>query len=158
MTADPKLDLVLERTIDVPPELVWKAWTEPRHLVKWWTPAPWKTTSCEVDLRPGGRFSFAMEGPAGERAAYSGCFLEIVDKRKIVWTLALTPGFRPAGGKSDIPRFTAIVVIEAAKGGTKYTATAMHASEDDAKKHDEMGFHEGWGAALDQLVTVAKKL
>ena len=53
---DPKLDLVLERVVDVPPELVWRAWTEPKHLMPWFTPAPWKTVDCEIDLRPGGIF------------------------------------------------------------------------------------------------------
>jgi uncharacterized protein YndB with AHSA1/START domain len=38
---DPKLDLVLERVVDVPPRLVWAAWTRPEHLKKWFTPAPW---------------------------------------------------------------------------------------------------------------------
>ena len=57
---DPKLDLILEREIDVPPELVWRAWTEPQHLMKWFTPAPWKTVECEIDLRPGGIFRTVM--------------------------------------------------------------------------------------------------
>ena len=51
---DPKLDLVLERTIDVPRELVWVAWTKPEHVSKWFTPAPWPVSwpvSCG-----GGRF------------------------------------------------------------------------------------------------------
>ena len=158
MTADPKLDLVLERTIDVSPELVWKAWTEPRHVMKWFTPAPWKTADCQIDLKPGGRFSFVNESPEGERHSHSGCFLEIVEKRKIVWTMALTAGYRPAAPSGEVPHFTAVVVIEGVKGGTRYTATAMHANPDDAKKLGDMGFHEGWGTVLDQLVAVAKKL
>ena len=50
---DPKLDLVLERVVDVPPHLVWEAWTQPEHLKKWFCPRPWKTIDCEMDLRPG---------------------------------------------------------------------------------------------------------
>ena len=53
---DPRLDLVLERVVDVAPELVWAAWTMPEHVKKWFTPAPWKTVDCEIDLRPGGIF------------------------------------------------------------------------------------------------------
>lgn len=160
MTApDPKTDLVLERHLDVPVDLVWKVWTQAEHLKRWWTPAPWKTTECKVDLRPGGEFSFAMQGPEeGQRASYRGCYLEIVEKKRVVWTLALGPGYRPAAGSPDIPAFTAVVTIEPAKNGTKYTAVAMHATEAAAKKHDDMGFHEGWGAALDQLVALAKSL
>ena len=49
---NPKLDLVLERVVDVPRELVWRAWTEPELMKQWFTPAPWQTVDCEVDLRP----------------------------------------------------------------------------------------------------------
>ena len=53
---DPDLDLVLERVIDVPADLVWKVWTTPEHLVHWFVPKPWTVTACEMDLRPGGVF------------------------------------------------------------------------------------------------------
>ena len=62
---DPKLDLILERTVDVKPEQVWAAWTKPEHLVHWFTPEPWKTTDCEVDLRPGGMLRWVMQSPEG---------------------------------------------------------------------------------------------
>ena len=61
-----KLDLVLERVVDVPRELVWAAWTQPEHLKKWFTPAPWTTVDCEIDLRPGGIFRTKMRGPEGQ--------------------------------------------------------------------------------------------
>jgi len=50
---DPKLDLVLERVVDVPPSLVWACWTMPKHIKKWFTPAPWKTVEAQVDLAAG---------------------------------------------------------------------------------------------------------
>ena len=46
---DPELDLILERVVDVGPERVWRAWTEPEHLVKWFTPRPWETIDCAID-------------------------------------------------------------------------------------------------------------
>jgi uncharacterized protein YndB with AHSA1/START domain len=58
---NPELDLSLERVVDVPTELVWKAWTTPEYLKKWFTPAPWKTVHAEVDLKPGGKFHTLME-------------------------------------------------------------------------------------------------
>src|SRR5690606_3788808 len=79
---NPELDLVLERVVDVPPELVWRAWTEPEHLKKWFTPAPWKTVDCEIDLRPGGIFRTVMEGPEGQRFSGSSCYLEVVENRR----------------------------------------------------------------------------
>ena len=51
---DSQLDLRLQRTVDIAPELVWAAWTQPEHLTKWFTPSPWTTPEAEVDLRPGG--------------------------------------------------------------------------------------------------------
>ena len=62
---DSKLDLVLERVVDVPPELVWAAWTRPEHIVKWFTPEPWIIVDCEIDLRPGGIFRTTMRSPEG---------------------------------------------------------------------------------------------
>ena len=63
---DSKLDLVLERVVDVPRELVWAAWTKPEHIMKWFTPAPWTTVDCEIDLRPGGIFRTVMRSPEGQ--------------------------------------------------------------------------------------------
>jgi uncharacterized protein YndB with AHSA1/START domain len=158
---NPKLDLVLERVIDVKPELVWKAWTTPEHLVKWFTPAPWKTVACELDLKPGGKFHTVMESPEGQKFPNTGCYLEVVPNRKLVWTDALEPGYRPTTRKlgEDAPFFmTAVVTIEPHGQGTKYTATAIHATAEGREKHEQMGFHDGWGAALDQLVALAKTL
>jgi uncharacterized protein YndB with AHSA1/START domain len=62
---NPRLDLLLERVVDVPPDLVWAAWTVPEHVKKWFTPAPWRTMDCEIDLRSGGIFRIVMRGPEG---------------------------------------------------------------------------------------------
>lgn len=156
---NPALDLVLERTVDVPPALVWKAWTTPEILVKWFTPAPWKTVSVDLDLRPGGIFKAVMQSPEGQVVDHgAGCVLEVVEGSKLVWTSALGPGYRPVklpeGPGSFL--FTAVITIEAHGNGTKYTATAIHTDEASATVHRDMGFHEGWGAAFDQLVALVK--
>lgn len=147
---DPKLDLVLERVVDVPPEMVWDAWTDPEQLKQWFTPAPWKTVECEIDLRAGGRFYTVMESPEGERFSGDGCYLEVVPARRLVFTDALLPGYRPA----ENPFMTAIVEITPEGSGTRYRAVAMHNSEATREKHEEMGFVEGWGKALDQMVAM----
>lgn len=137
------------------PELVWKAWTEPEHLKRWFTPAPWETIDCEIDLRPGGVFSTTMRSPDGEvMPAEAGCYLEVVENRKLVWTDALGPGYRPKSSSF----LTAMILLEPEGSGTRYTAIAMHTDENDKKKHEEMGFHDGWGKALDQLVELAEQL
>ena len=146
---DPKLDLVLERHADVSPAQVWKAWTTPEHLMKWLAPRPWTITECEVDLRPGGRLKFVMRSPEGQLYPNLCCFLEVVPNQRMVWTDALLPGYRPA----TEPFFTAVVLMESdGKGGTNYTAIAIHRDEDGRKKHEAMGFHQGWGQVFDQMV------
>jgi uncharacterized protein YndB with AHSA1/START domain len=157
---DPKLDLVLERIVDVKPELVWKAWTQPEQIKKWFTPAPWKTIECQIDLKLGGIFHTTMQSPEGDKFPNSGCYLEIVPNQKLVWTSALLPGFRPVvkveNGAGML--FTATILLEPHGKGTKYTAIAMHSVPEDCMKHKEMGFHDGWGKALDQLVEAMKDL
>lgn len=151
---DPTLDLVLGREIDVPKELVWKAWTEPEHLKKWFAPAPWTVSECEIDLQPGGQFYTVMRSPEGQAFPSAGCLLEVVPNEKLVFTDALAPGYRP----SAQPFFTAIVTLEPTTTGTKYTAVAKHKDQAGRQQHEEMGFHEGWGRTLEQLVAVAKEL
>jgi uncharacterized protein YndB with AHSA1/START domain len=147
---DPRLDLVLERVVDVPAALVWEAWTVAEHLKAWFTPKPWRTVECEIDLRPGGVFRTRMESPTGERFDNVGCYLEIVPPERLIWTPVLLPGWRPA--HSARFNFTAVVEIEALGERTRYVATAMHADETGRARHEKMGFHAGWGTALDQLV------
>lgn len=151
---DPELDLELVREVDVAPELVWRAWTEPELLVQWFTPKPWETPVAEVDLRPGGKFRTVMRGPDGEENDNQGCYLEVVPNERLVWTGALGPGFRPQAGPMP---FTAIIELErTSSGGTKYRAIAMHQDPEGRKVHDEMGFHDGWSAVVDQLVELMK--
>jgi len=90
-----------------------------------------------------------------------GCYLEIIPHKKLVWTNVLQAGYRPAspaqGGKeSDALLFTGVISIEANGTGSQYTVLIMHGTEHDRKKHEAMAFHEGWGAALDQLVAYMK--
>ncbi|WP_156034093.1 SRPBCC family protein [Bosea sp. 117] len=151
---DPALDLELRREVDVPPHLVWRAWTEPELLMKWFTPAPWRTTACELDLRPGGRFRTVMEGPNGERHDSTGCVLAVVPQSLLVFTDALGPGYRPTGEGF----MTGSVAISPTATGTLYIARAVHKDEAARKQHEEMGFHQGWATALDQLVALAKTL
>jgi uncharacterized protein YndB with AHSA1/START domain len=155
---DPNLDLVLERTLDVPRELVWRCWTEPQHLMPWFCPKPWTTTECEMDLRPGGRFRSVMRSPEGQAFPNLGCLLEVVPNERLVWTSALVEGFRPvakpvSGAEMN---FTAYILLEAQGRSTKYTAIGVHGAEADRKKHEQMGFHQGWGIATDQMVAYIK--
>jgi len=153
-----ELDLVLERVVDVAPELVFKAWTTPKHLIPWFCPKPYRTIECEIDLKPGGKFFTQMADADGNKLpAVPGCYLEIVPNRKLVWTSALGPGYRPNAAASAPWFFTAVLTFEPhGKGGCKYSATAIHATKENAGAHEKMGFSQGWGKVLEQLVEYVK--
>ena len=102
---------------------------------------------------PAESFSFTMRSPEGKDFPNTGCVLEVVPQERLVWTDALLPGYRP----SEKPFFTAIIALEKQGKGTRYTATAIHRDEAGRKQHEEMGFHEGWGQCLDQLVAYSAR-
>jgi len=156
---DPKRDLLLERVVDVPCERVWSAWTTPEHLIKWFTPKPWQTVDCEIDLRPGGIFRTTMRSPEGQEFPNSGCYLEVTPLRRLIFTSVLLPGYRPSKASADDLAFTAVITLTPqGKSSTKYSALAIHADASDSKRHADMGFQDGWGKALDQLVDVARAM
>jgi uncharacterized protein YndB with AHSA1/START domain len=154
-------DLVLERTLDAPRDLVWKAYTIPEYVRQWWAPKPYETPEMEMDVRPGGAMRTRMTGPDGFDQASTGCFLEVVEGEKIVWTNALQPGYRPVASIDDCGGFpfTAIVTFEdAGDGKTRYKVVALHRNEADSAAHADMGFHDGWGTCADQLGEIAAGL
>lgn len=159
MTPDPLLDLVFERTVDVSPDLVWMAWTHADHLKRWFAPLPWKVTACEIDLRPGGLFHTVMESPEGQQVPTHGCYLEVVPNHRLTWTTALEAGFRPTARNVGLGfPFTATLSFDTAGRGTRYTATLIHQNAADRAKHEAMGFADGWGKALTQLVAHVKTI
>ena len=149
-------ELSITRFINAPPALVWKAWSTPEHLAKWWIPAPIECQVIKLDLRPGGGFETRMrEGGGVFEPHVEGCFLEIVPEARLVFTTVLSEGWQPA---EPWLAFTAILSMEAEGRGTRYSARVLHKNAADSRKHDDMGFQEGWGTALDQLADVAQRL
>jgi uncharacterized protein YndB with AHSA1/START domain len=147
---NPDLDLELVRELPVTPQAVFEAWTDPASLKEWFAPRPYSIELCEIDLRPGGGFRTVMNDPDGQQMMDgTGCYLEIIRNERLVWTSALTVGYRPQA--DDMP-FTAILELTPTEGGCRYRAIAVHQDPDGAKQHEEMGFHDGWGTVVDQLV------
>jgi uncharacterized protein YndB with AHSA1/START domain len=115
-------------------------------------PKPWTITDCEIDLKPGGIFRTVMRSPEGQEFPNLGCFLEVVPEERMVWTDALLPGYRP----SEKPFFTAFLLLANEGKGTRYKAIAIHRDEAGRKQHEEMGFEQGWGTVLNQLIEYIK--
>ncbi len=84
----------------------------------------------------------------------AGCYLEVVPHRRLTFTDALGPGYRP----NKEPFMTATILFTPDGSGTRYAAIVRHADPEAKKKHEDMGFFNGWGTALDQLVAYARGL
>jgi len=84
--------LVIERIFDAPPSLVFKAWTDPQHLVHWFGPRGFTLPSCELDLRPGGAWRSCMLSGEGREHWVRGVFREIVEPERIVYRNAPSTG------------------------------------------------------------------
>ncbi len=143
---DPRLDLMVECEVAVSPAVAWAAWTDPEHLRHWYAPAPGTITKCEIDLRVGGIFRFVIDSSQDEHAT-TCCYLVVEPCRRLVWTDALRPGFRPAPSAF----FTAVMTLEPRDGTTLCRTVAMHRDQEDGARHADLGFHHGWGTVLDQL-------
>ncbi len=147
-------ELVITRHIPAPPEHVYRAWTEPALITRWFTPPPWQTIRAELDVRAGGSNLIVMRGPDGTEIPNHGVYLEVVPNRRLVVTDAYVRAWEP----SEKPFSTIILTFEEENGGTRYTARALHWTVADREAHEKMGFHDGWGIATDQLAAIAASL
>jgi len=78
--------LLISRTFNAPVKLVWKAWTDPQHLMKWWGPKNFTSPYCKIDFRVGGKYHFCMRSSEGQEFWSTGTYREIVPFKRIVWT------------------------------------------------------------------------
>jgi predicted lactoylglutathione lyase/uncharacterized protein YndB with AHSA1/START domain len=143
--------IVLTRTFAAPRELVWKVWTDPKHIANWWGPRGFTTTVKQLDLRPGGRMHYVMTGHDGAEYPVGGVFREVVPFERIVSTDEFLDGF-DAGGM-DLPKGVITTTEFAADGPnrTTLTVTISHPTPADKAKHEAMGVVGGWHSMLDCL-------
>ncbi|MGN7127110.1 SRPBCC family protein [Methylorubrum thiocyanatum] len=152
-TDDPR-DLVLTRLIPAPRRALWRAWTEPELVKRWFAPKPYTTPVAELDVRPGGSNLIVMRSPEGQDLPNRGVYLEVVPDARLVVTDAYTSAWMP----SEKPFLTVILTFTDEAGGTRYTARARHWTLEDRERHAAMGFAEGWGICADQLTEVVQGL
>jgi uncharacterized protein YndB with AHSA1/START domain len=154
MTGPTDRDLVLTRLIAAPRAALWRAWTEPALLQRWFAPAPYTVPLAELDVRPGGKSLVVMADPTGAQFPNRGIYLDVVPQERLVFTDAYVDAWTP----SEKPFMTVILTFSDEPGGTRYTARVRHWSVADRETHEKMGFHEGWGLCADQLAALAAAL
>lgn len=142
-------EIVITRVFAAPRELVWKVWTQPEHIAKWWGPRGFDTTVEKLDLRVGGRSRYVMHGPDGAKYPVEGVFQEIVPMERIVTTDEFPDDFQAPPGV-DLPKGIVLTALFEDLGDkTKLTLRIVHATAEDKKKHEAMGVVGGWNSSLD---------
>ena len=86
LTAEKHKTITIKRTFNLPLSAVWKAWTEPESMKKWWGPKEYTCPDCSIDFRVGGKFLASMQGADGKKIWSTGTYKEIVPLKKIVNT------------------------------------------------------------------------
>jgi uncharacterized protein YndB with AHSA1/START domain len=109
-------EIVGVRVIDAPREIVWQAWTDPKHLAQWWGPIGFTTTTTSFDMRPGGSWRFVMHGPDGRDYQNRITYVEIVEPERIVFS-------HGGGGDVEPVQFETTVVFTNLGGKTRLVWT-----------------------------------
>ena len=144
-------EIVITRVFNAPPELVFKAWTEAKHIEQWWGPEGFTTRVTEMDLRPGGQWRYVMISPDGTEYPAKGVFREIVPSERIVTSDEFDEGIEKVLD-ADLPQGIVLTVtFEDLEGKTKLTIQIVHESASDRRKHEKMGVVAGWNSSLDCL-------
>ena len=148
-------EMSFTRLLDAPADKLFRCWTRPELIKRWFAPQPWTISAAELDLRPGGASKITMRSPEGQDMPCPGQYLEVVPNRKLVFTDAFTGDWVPVNGT---PFMVATVIFEPEGDKTRYTATVRHWSEEARARHERMGFYPGWNKCADQLEALAKTI
>lgn len=147
-----KEDLVVRRIIDVPLELVWRAWTDPEYIMRWWGPKGYTSPSSEIDLRVGGKYIFGMRAPqeqGGQDMYTAGVYSQIVPMERLAFTQCLADQegniLDPAqmGMPPDFPKEMRTEVVFKAKGElTELTITEYDWTAGQMYVYSLAGLHQ----------------
>lgn len=130
-------------------DLVWRTWTEPELLDKWWAPKPWKSVTKSMEFEEGGRRLYAMVGPNGEEHWAFADYSSINPKDNFSYN----DGFCDSEGNrtESLPDSSWTVSFSESNGATTVYVEIKHETLEDLEKIIEMGFKEGFTACLEQL-------
>ena len=149
-------EVVITRVFDAPRDLVWKAWTEPEHLMRWWGPEHFTAPMCRVDLRMGGKFVYCMRSPEGQDFWNTGVFFRIATPEIIVCTMSFADehGDQVPASHYGMPgnwpeAILLTVTLEELEGKTRLTVREAGIP----REMSEMA-EAGWKTSLDKFADV----
>jgi uncharacterized protein YndB with AHSA1/START domain len=152
---NPDLDLSLQRVIRAPREAVWRAWTDPSKLERWWVPAPTVARVDRLEPRSGGGFVTRMSDDGEVFVAHmDALFILVEDRERLVFTNAIDSRWRPAD-PSPVA-MTAEITFGEHPDGTDYRVVVRHGDPAARARHEELGFIDGWGSVTEQLAALAE--
>ena len=138
--------IVITRRFEAPRARVFEAWTKPEHVSQWWDPSGAPLASCEIDLRPGGKFRFVNQG--SHAPEFTGTYLQIAPPERLVFTTHVGPLSGATTGTVD---------LRDSSGGTDLVITMECASAADRDAMLKMGVHEGTVQTLANLAAYLAK-
>jgi len=157
--ADLARTVAVSRVMDVPAKYVFLAHARPEHLMRWFGPAGYPVTTCDIDFRVGGRWRMVMTGPDGrEGPPFGGTYHEIVPYSRIVYDNAFEDG---RGGDMNLRnegRMLFTTTFEEQAGRTTVTTTVLFPSPEMRAEYLGVGMTEGMASAFDQLEVLVREL
>jgi uncharacterized protein YndB with AHSA1/START domain len=151
-------ELVITRIFDAPRELVWKSWTEPEHLMRWWGPKNFTSPVCKTDFRVGGVYLFCMRSPEGQEFWSTGVYREIVEPARIVYThsFADEKGNPVPASHYEMPgdwpaETLATVMFEEHQGKTRLTLRHVGIPSGVMSEMAEAGWNESFDKLAESL-------
>ncbi len=142
--------LVITRTFDAPIDLVYRLWTDPALVKRWWGVRGSSIPLCELDVRVGGKWRIDMRAPSGKIYPNAGEYLEVVPNERLVYTDVPDPTIAEWQGEPPQPRRN--IVRFAERGGrTVVTLQIEFATATDRERMLGFGMHHGLDQSLDRL-------
>jgi uncharacterized protein YndB with AHSA1/START domain len=139
-------EVTITRVFDGPRSLVFRMWTDPKHMAQWWGPHHFTNPVCEIDARPGGAIRIHMRGPDGVVYPMTGAFREIVEPERLVFTAVA----EDSDGNPLLESLTTVTFAEQG-GKTKLTVHAQAIGIAPVAAQMLAGMEAGWTQSLERL-------
>ncbi|MCK9342331.1 MAG: SRPBCC domain-containing protein [Massilibacteroides sp.] len=151
LTAEPgKQELVITQIFDAPRDLVFKAYTDPELVPRWWGPRSYTTTVKEMDARPGGTWRYVQRDAGGEEYGFYGVYHDVTPPERLIYTFE----FEPMPGHVALETVT----LEDLNGRTKVTDRVVYQTVEDRDGTLQSGMEEGMNETMDRFADLLKDL